>query len=123
MTAAARTPRPMTSPMTRAVRPAPRVMTSYQSPPTAASVPPGWYVAATRRSSGCSSSCGSRERWSVTAAARWRASLARSRSVDSTWSVTSAPKTRTPLCGATQATSGSGAGPLAATSMGVQVNV
>lgn len=35
-------PRPITSPMTSAVRPAPRVMTSYQSPPTAASVPPGW---------------------------------------------------------------------------------
>lgn len=44
----------------------------------------------------------------MTAASRWRASLARSRSADSIWSVTSAPKTRTPLCGATQATSGSG---------------
>lgn len=59
----------------------------------------------------------------MTAASRWRASLARSRSADSIWSVTSAPKTRTPLCGAMQATSGSGAGPLAATSIGVQVKV
>src|SRR5438067_1697420 len=34
MTAAARTPRPITSPITSAVRPAPRSMTSSQSPPT-----------------------------------------------------------------------------------------
>ena len=44
MTAAALTPRPITSPITRAVRPAPSSMTSYQSPPTCVPSTPGAVV-------------------------------------------------------------------------------
>ncbi len=85
------------------------VITSYQSPPTAASVPPGWCVAAIRRSSGSSNSCGSRLRCRVTAVSRCSRSLVRSRSAASAWSVTSAAKISTP-------------GP-SAVSSGVQVTV
>ena len=42
ITAAACTPRPITSPITSAVRPAPTSITSYQSPPTCVPATPGW---------------------------------------------------------------------------------
>ena len=50
---AARRPRPITSPMTSAVRPEPHGITSYQSPPTSDSSAPGKYRVATSSSPGC----------------------------------------------------------------------
>jgi hypothetical protein len=78
MMAAARAPRPSTSPMTMPTRPAASGMMSYQSPPTCVWIPWPWvssglagtYRQATSSPSRSGMTCGSRLFWKARAVAR-----------------------------------------------------
>jgi len=78
MVAAARAPRPSTSPITRPTRPAASGMMSYQSPPTCVWMPCPWvarglagmYLNATSRPSSSGTESGSSDCWKASAVRR-----------------------------------------------------